>query len=84
MERMENESLIVDLVQWVADEPRPYSQVMNAWRSSCPRLTIWEDCVDARLVHVDERMVSVTQRGIALLQRHHDTYQSNSLKRTHE
>ena len=34
---------IRDLVEWVAKEPRPYSEVMAAWRTSCPRLTVWED-----------------------------------------
>lgn len=38
--------LIVDLVEWVAREPRTYAEVMEAWRTSCPRLTIWEDAVD--------------------------------------
>jgi hypothetical protein len=26
--------------------PRPYSEVIETWRTSCPRLTIWEDAVD--------------------------------------
>jgi len=40
------EPLIADLVDWVAKEPRSYSEVMDAWRTSCPRLTVWEDAVD--------------------------------------
>lgn len=43
---MENEALVLDLVQWVAKEPRTYAEVMDAWRTSCPRLPIWEDAVD--------------------------------------
>jgi hypothetical protein len=35
-----------DLVEWVAKEPRLYSEVMEVWRTSCPRLTVWEDAVD--------------------------------------
>lgn len=35
--------LILDLVEWVAREPRTYAEVMDAWRTSCPRLTVWED-----------------------------------------
>ena len=38
--------LILDLVGWVAAEPRTYAEVMDAWRTSCPRLTVWEDAVD--------------------------------------
>jgi len=35
------EPLILDLVAWVADSPKPYLDVMDAWRTSCPRLTVW-------------------------------------------
>jgi hypothetical protein len=40
------DSLILDLVEWVAKEPRTYAEVIDAWRTSCPRLTVWEDAVD--------------------------------------
>lgn len=42
--------LILDLVEWVAREPRAYADVMDAWRTSCPRLTVWEDAVDRGFV----------------------------------
>ena len=42
--------LILDLVEWVAKEPRSYADVMAAWRTSCPRLTVWEDAVERGLV----------------------------------
>ena len=38
--------LVLDLVEWIAREPRTYSEAIEAWRTSCPRLTIWEDAVD--------------------------------------
>lgn len=38
--------LILDLVEWIAKAPRPYAEVMEVWRTSCPRLTVWEDAVD--------------------------------------
>jgi hypothetical protein len=44
------QALVLDLVEWIAREPRSYREVMDAWRTSCPRLTIWEDAVDAGLV----------------------------------
>jgi len=40
------EPLIGDLVEWVSKEPRSYGEVMDVWRTSCPRLTVWEDAVD--------------------------------------
>ena len=42
--------LVLDLVEWIAREPRLYSEVIEAWRTSCPRLTIWEDAVDRGFV----------------------------------
>ena len=70
---MENEPLVLDLVEWIAEEPRRYDDVMDAWRTSCPRLTIWEDAVDARLISVRSegasvRTVSVTEKGRKFLQ----------------
>jgi hypothetical protein len=62
------EPLIGDLVEWVSKEPRSYSEVMDVWRTSCPRLTVWEDAVDRGYL-VRERMaggsiaVKVTPEG---------------------
>jgi hypothetical protein len=60
--------LIRDLVEWVAREPRTYAQVMDAWRTSCPRLTVWEDAVDRGFLvrqpgHGQAVLVSVTEAG---------------------
>lgn len=65
---IENQSLVVDLVTWIEKEPRPYDDVMEAWRTSCPRLSIWEDAVDLGLVQRDQRdngsvFVSITKNG---------------------
>lgn len=38
--------LILDFLEWIASDPRPYGEVMDLWRTSCPRLTVWEDAVD--------------------------------------
>lgn len=65
---MENEALVRDLVEWVAACPRSYQDVMQGWRTSCPRLTIWEDAVDARLVVLEDGMVRVTPRGLRLIE----------------
>ena len=37
------EALIVDLLEWIGDGARPYSEVIDAWRTSCPRLPVWEE-----------------------------------------
>ncbi len=40
------DSLILDLLEWVGPEPRPCDEVLDAWRTSCPRLPVWEDAND--------------------------------------
>ena len=69
---IENKALVLDLVEWVARELRPYAEVMEAWRTSCPRLPIWEDAVDlgfVACVMAPERgtIVGVTPAGEAFL-----------------
>jgi hypothetical protein len=43
-------ALIRDFLAWLDAAPRPYAEAMEAWRTSCPRLTVWEDAVDEGLV----------------------------------
>ncbi len=54
--------LLFDLVEWIAKAPRTYADVMEAWRTSCPALPVWEDAVDRGLVtreHVPGRGTNV-------------------------
>lgn len=37
------EPLILDLLEWIGPRPRPYAEVIDAWRTSCPRLPVWEE-----------------------------------------
>lgn len=48
------EALILDLVEWVADGERSYEAVMDAWRTSCPRLPVWEEANDRGLVTIEQ------------------------------
>ena len=67
--------LVLDFVEWVAREPRFYSEVIAIWRTSCPRLTIWEDAVDRGYVTREVIagtgvIVTVTAGGEKLLREH--------------
>jgi hypothetical protein len=65
------DALILDFLEWLAPAPRPYREVMDAWRTSCPRLTVWEDCVDAGYVarsNDRSQTVRITTKGEQLLQ----------------
>jgi hypothetical protein len=64
---------IRELLVWVARCPRTYADVMAAWRSSCPRFTVWEDALDAGLVQIERRgetgesLIALTPHGRAAL-----------------
>ena len=65
--------LVMDLVAFVANGPRPYDEVIDAWRTSCPRLTVWEDAIDRGLItraRGEDKMliVQATSAGLRLLQ----------------
>lgn len=69
--QIENRALVRDFVAWVAREPRSYADVMDAWRTSCPRLQVWEDAVDLGFVvrcrNGSGETVSVTPLGETFL-----------------
>jgi len=45
-------ALVLDLLEWIGPEPRPYAEVIEAWRTSCPRLPVWEEAnTQGYLVH---------------------------------
>jgi hypothetical protein len=71
------ENLILDLLEWVANRPRSYEEVMDAWRTSCPKLPVWEDANDRGLLMREEAngrcMVRITPSGIALLEQRRPT-----------
>ena len=64
---------IMELLVWIAERPRTYAQAMDAWRSTCPRHSVWEDAVIAGLVQVgagggmDEAAVTLTNLGRSLV-----------------
>ena len=66
------ENLIFDLLEWLAAGERSYDEVMEAWRTSCPRFPVWEDATDRGLVtkqQVNGRLcVRITSSGLALLE----------------
>jgi len=67
--------LVLDFVEWIAREPRLYAEVVATWKTSCPRLTIWEDAADQGLVARETiagfgMVVMVTEDGERLLRAH--------------
>ena len=62
------EPLLIDLVEFVAHEDRPYLEVMDAWRTSCPRLPVWEEANARGLVAARNGMVRATPKGRAFVE----------------
>ena len=65
-------ALTRDFLAWVVSRPRTYADAMDVWRSTCPRLTIWEDALIDGLVRVaagpvDQAAVTLTPLGLAAL-----------------
>ena len=66
------DALVIDLLEWIGPRGRPYAEVIEAWRTSCPRLPVWEEA-NARgyLVHDHAagaaQRVSVSPAGLAVL-----------------
>ena len=69
------DALVIDLLEWIGPHSRPYAEVIDAWRTSCPRLPVWEEA-NARGYLVRKHVVgvgtsiSVSTAGLALLHEH--------------
>jgi hypothetical protein len=65
--------LLLQFLDWVSSRPRTYAEARDAWRSSCPRLTVWEDALIDGLIQIvsggpsQPAAVTLTPRGEALL-----------------
>jgi D-3-phosphoglycerate dehydrogenase len=62
------QALVVDLLEWIGPAGRPYAEVMEAWRTSCPRLPVWEEANGQGFVDVTHEpgqpaLVVLTPRG---------------------
>jgi hypothetical protein len=69
------DALILDLLEWVGPATRPYEEVMEAWRTSCPRLPVWEDATTRGFLvrtHVPSQgtLIAVSPAGADHLRRH--------------
>jgi hypothetical protein len=69
------DTLIVDLLDWIGPNPRPYLEVIEAWRTSCPRLPVWEEAnergfVERRHSRGRGAVVCVSPLGVEFLCAH--------------
>jgi D-3-phosphoglycerate dehydrogenase len=68
------DALIIDLLEWLTTRERTYQEVIEAWRTSCPRLPVWEDARDRGFVTMENssgrEVVGLTSAGRAFLRDH--------------
>ena len=57
----------VQLLAWIAERSRSYAETIEAWKTSCPRLAVWEDALADGLVRIDRGSVLLTAAGKELL-----------------
>jgi hypothetical protein len=57
----------VQLLVWIAEQSRSYAETIEVWKTSCPRLAVWEDALADDLVRVDRACVKLTAAGRELL-----------------
>jgi hypothetical protein len=81
--RNDLDPLILDLLEWIGRESRSYADVIDAWRTSCPRLTVWEDAMDRGFAvreHAkrSEVMIRLTAAGREFLRQHGRTVRGAS------
>ena len=67
--------LLIQFLDWVSSRRRTYAETMDAWRSTCPRLSVWEDAFTGELIQIENNIengteqaeVKLTARGRAIL-----------------
>jgi hypothetical protein len=69
------EALIIDLLEWIGPGGRPYAEFMEAWRTSCPRLPVWEEANTRGYIEREHSVqggarVSLSPLGLDTLERH--------------
>jgi hypothetical protein len=60
-------ALTTQMLEWLDRQPRTYAETLDAWKTSCPRLSVWEDALADRLIRIEAGHVHVTPAGRTLL-----------------
>jgi hypothetical protein len=74
-------ALMLQFLEWLSQRPRTYAEAMDAWQSSCPRHTTWEDALGEgwiRIEGTDEHShVTLTPQGKNVLNENCKRQESN-------
>ena len=61
-----SDPLTLELLSWISTRPRTYAEAMEAWRSTCPRHSVWEDALVDRLIEIVECGDTIDEGRVAL------------------
>jgi D-3-phosphoglycerate dehydrogenase / 2-oxoglutarate reductase len=64
------DSLILDLLEWIGPSARPYAEVLDGWRTSCPHLPVWEDANERGFITRQGGFVAASTAGTTHLRKH--------------
>jgi hypothetical protein len=64
---MEITAPTLELLTWITARERTYEDVVEAWKSNCPRYAVWDDAVTAGLATAGREGVTLTERGLSVL-----------------
>ena len=65
------DALILDLLEWIGPGRRPYAEVIEAWRTSCPRLPVWEEANERGFLEHRQELGRGTYVSVSALGREH-------------
>jgi len=68
-----HDSLTVQLLDWIVERPRSYAQLLDVWKTTCPRMAIWEDACADGLIDCEpgaNGIVSATPKGLRFRREH--------------
>jgi hypothetical protein len=65
------DALILDLLEWIGPESRRYPEVIEAWRTSCPRLSVWEEANERGFLELHHGSCRGTYVSVSALGREH-------------
>jgi hypothetical protein len=65
--------LMLEFLTWISSRRRTYGEAMEAWQTTCPRHTVWEDALIEGFIQfengglLDQAEVTLTSLGRAIL-----------------
>jgi hypothetical protein len=65
-----SKSLRLQMLEWLLSRPRTYAETMDAWRTSCPRLSVWEDaCIDGLIESESGTpFITISAKGLVFIE----------------